>query len=112
MKQSLTPREKRTFCLSYSNTLSDFTDSDFTRLNLPEPPTESEQIFFKEIHNFEQINLDNNGVFLVDLWCEVFLWVGKKVGDDVRLVMMGIVHDVLLKLRKGEKKEVEKVVVS
>jgi len=56
----------------------------------------------KEIFHFTQKNLDQRGVFLLDFVSEAFVWVGKKVGDQDRMMSLPLAYQALKLLRRDD----------
>ena len=59
----------------------------------------------EEIFNFSQEDLDQNDVFLLDTWSEVFIWVGDKSNAIEKKLSVDSANDYIKNAEDGRPKE-------
>ena len=95
------PHEPRFYCI-----MEDEEICDFTNFVLPdrEHAEEIESSVFKEIHDYEQTSLSHTGAYMLDLFSEVFVWVGKETPKHLRLYYKQCAMDLVQKMRHSEER--------
>ena len=74
--------------------------------------SEREQFILKEIHCFSQKSLDQKGLFLLDYSSDCFLWIGKKVSEQHRILALQVAYQTLALLHPKGAAHIEKMAIN
>ena len=78
-KNYITPKYPRFYCL-YENGV--FPQYRQYQLNKRRHEIENENFLFKEYYNFSQLNLQQKGVYIINMDSDAFIWIGSKVSNQ------------------------------
>ena len=106
-RSAIPPQEPRLFCLFFNGIAVEYNSEDDNQEDEGQRlKSEREALIFKEIHApLDQASLDQRGVFLLDFYCEAFIWVGKKVADKDRLLILQLAYQTLALLHPEQQQD-------
>eukprot|EP00347_Sterkiella_histriomuscorum_P002563 403367666 len=112
LKNLILPQEPRLFCLMLNGLIVEYESENQNEEQQKLLKSERESLIFKEIHNFNQKSLDQKGAFLLDFCSEAFIWIGKKVADQDRLLVFQIAYQTICGLHPNDKDYIERMSIS